>query len=50
VEQVAILVHDERINFDPDRLTELYVKLGESAAESVVCRALEDMSIKLRRI
>ena len=50
MEQVAILVHDERINFDPDRLTELYVKLGESAAESVVCRALEDMSIKLRRI
>jgi len=50
VEQVAILTHDERVHFDPDRLTELYAELGENAAENVVCRALEELSIKLRRI
>lgn len=50
MEQVAILIHDERVQFDPDRLTELYVELGEDAAENVVCRALEELSVKLRRI
>ena len=50
MEQVAILVHDERVSFDPERLAELYTQLGEQAAEGAVCRALEDMSIRLRRI
>ncbi|WP_420861565.1 hypothetical protein [Algirhabdus cladophorae] len=50
MEQVAILTHEERVHFDPDRLTELYAELGELAAETVVCRALEELSIKLRRI
>jgi len=50
VEKVAILVHDESVSFHPERLAELYSKLGESAAENVVCRALEDMSNRLRRI
>ena len=50
MEQVAILTHDERVHFDPNRLEELYEQLGENAAENVVCRALEELSIKLRKI
>ena len=32
---------------DRDRLNDLYVQLGQHAAEDVVCRALEEMAARL---
>ncbi len=32
---------------NPDRLEELYSKLGEAGAEDVVCRALEELAVRL---
>lgn len=35
---------------DSDRLNDLYVQLGQHAAEDVVCRALEEMAARLSHI
>ncbi|MBD3665630.1 hypothetical protein [Sulfitobacter aestuariivivens] len=37
----------ERVRLDPDRLGSLYAQLGESSAEDVVCRALEELALRL---
>lgn len=39
--------HDEVIRIDSDRLTDLYVELGEAAAEDVICRAMEELAVRL---
>ena len=50
VEQVTRLTQSEPIGLDPKRLDELYLQLGPSAAEDVVCRALEEMAARLAQI
>lgn len=35
---------------DSDRLNDLYMQLGQHAAEDVVCRALEEMAARLSHI
>ncbi|MCZ4352217.1 hypothetical protein O4H61_06770 [Roseovarius aestuarii] len=38
---------DEVVGLNSDRLEELYVQLGERGAENVVCRALEELAVRL---
>lgn len=47
VEQVVMLMQDERVRLDQDRLGELYAQLGEAGAEDVVCRAMEELAARL---
>ena len=47
VEHLTLLKQNEAVHFDPERLKELYVQLGEASAEDVVCRALEELAVRL---
>jgi hypothetical protein len=42
-----MLKHNEAIQMNTGRLEELYVRLGEAGAEDVVCRALEELALRL---
>lgn len=44
---VIMLVQSENIRLDPDRLGSLYRQLGETGAEDVVCRAIEELAVRL---
>ncbi|EAQ43414.1 MAG: hypothetical protein BM560_18590 [Roseobacter sp. MedPE-SWde] len=37
----------ENVRLDPDKLGELYSQLGEAGAEDVVCRAIEELAVRL---
>ncbi|MBM7067149.1 hypothetical protein [Actibacterium sp. 188UL27-1] len=43
----ARLPLDETVRLDPDKLGTLYYQLGEAGAETVVCRAMEELAIRL---
>lgn len=47
MEQVTLLKQEEVVELNPDRLEELYAQLGESGADDVVCRALEELAVRL---
>lgn len=47
VEQITNLIHAEQIRLNPDRLGELYCQLGEPGAEDVICRAIEELAVRL---
>lgn len=47
VEQISTLVLAEPIRLDPDRISELYCQLNEAAAEDVICRAIEELAVRL---
>jgi hypothetical protein len=47
VEHVLVLAQQEVVRLDPDRLEALYLQLGESGAEDVVCRAMEEVAVRL---
>lgn len=38
---------NEKVRVDQDRLGALYAQLGENAAEDVVCRAMEELALRL---
>jgi hypothetical protein len=44
---LAVLRHEEGVRLDPDPLVALYSELGESGAERVVCRAIEELAARL---
>lgn len=44
------LMFDEKVRLDSDRLAELYVQLGEAGAQDVVCRAMEELAVRLTRL
>lgn len=44
---MTVLVLDEVIRMDSDSLTDLYVELGEAGAEDVICRAMEELAVRL---
>lgn len=48
--KLAVLRHEEGVRLDPDRLVALYADLGESAAEQVMCRAMEELAQRLTEI
>ncbi|MGR3760971.1 hypothetical protein ACUXV3_12695 [Roseobacteraceae bacterium NS-SX3] len=39
--------HKENVRLDPGKLSELYSQLGETGAEDVVCRAIEELAVRL---
>jgi len=47
VAKVITLDQKETVRLDPDRLGNLYRQLGEAGAEDVVCRAIEELAIRL---
>lgn len=47
MEHVITLRQNEGVQVNPDRLEDLYRQLGESGAEDVVCRALEELAARL---
>ncbi len=47
VSDVCELIQFENVRLDPDRLKTLYHQMGESGAEEVVCRAIEELAVRL---
>ena len=47
MEHILVLTQDEPVRVDPERLRELYMRLGEAGAEDVVCRAMEEIAVRL---
>ncbi|MFC3613266.1 hypothetical protein ACFORG_05790 [Lutimaribacter marinistellae] len=47
VEKVTALVQTESVRLDSDRLGGLYSQLGDAGAEDVVCRAIEELAVRL---
>lgn len=47
---VANMKIDESVLFEPNRLADLYHRLGEIGAENILCDAMEDLTIQLVRI
>ncbi len=47
MEQIITLAQNETVRLDSDRLGELYAQLGEAGAEDVVCRAMEELAVRL---
>lgn len=41
---------EESVRLNPNRLTELFVQLGNRGAEGVVCRAMEELAVRLADI
>ena len=47
VAEVLDLIPSENVRLNPDCLSDLYMQLGEAGAEDVVCRAIEEMALRL---
>ena len=47
VATVLELKQSENVRLDPDRIGTLYRQLGEAGAEDVVCRAIEELAVRL---
>lgn len=47
---VTRLEPSEDVRLEPDRLAELFVQLGQQGAEDVVCRAMEEISLRLAKV
>ena len=47
MKQVTKIVPREAANVDQDRLSALYLQLGQANAEDVVCRAMEELALRL---
>jgi len=47
VEQIVTLNPKETVRLDQDQLGGLFCQLGEAGAEDVVCRAIEELAVRL---
>ncbi len=47
VANILTVVHTENVHLDPDKLSDLYKELGARGAEDVVCRAIEELAVRL---
>lgn len=47
---ITTLVFDENIRLNSERMAELYVQLGEAGAQDVVCRAMEELAVRLAKV
>ncbi|SCZ66033.1 hypothetical protein SAMN04488118_106132 [Epibacterium ulvae] len=47
VANILTVVHKENVRLDPGKLSDLYNELGETGAEDVVCRAIEELAVRL---
>ena len=50
MEKVSVLEPTEGARLDSDRLNALYAQLGRAAAEEVICRAMEELAVRLSYI
>jgi len=50
LEHVTLLRQDETVRLDPDRVHDLFLQLGDRAAEDLVCRGLEEMAARLAHV
>ncbi|PRY20751.1 hypothetical protein CLV78_112125 [Aliiruegeria haliotis] len=44
---IATLCHDEQVRLDSSKLQALYSQLGAAGAENVICRAMEELAVRL---
>lgn len=47
MEDVRTLAQAEQVRLDPDRLGALYRQMGEANAEEVICRAVEELAVRM---
>jgi hypothetical protein len=47
MENVLVLKPKDGVRVDQEKLTSLYMQLGEAAAEDVICRAMEELAVRL---
>ena len=47
MEDVTTLGQTEQVRLDSDRLGALYRQLGEANAEDVICRAVEELAVRM---
>jgi len=47
MENVLVLKPKDGVRVDQEKLTALYMQLGEAAAEDVICRAMEELAVRL---
>lgn len=47
MKQITLLEQDESVHLDLERIESLYMQLGPSNAEDIVCRALEELAARL---
>jgi len=47
VATLLALLQNESVRLDSDRLGELYHQLGEHGAQDIVCRAIEELAVRL---
>ncbi len=47
---ITVLAHDEAVQLDQDQLGLLYGQLGEQQADTVICKALEELANRLSSI
>lgn len=47
MENVTRLLKSENVRLDQDQLHGLYVQMGDTGAEEVVCRAIEELAVRL---
>ena len=45
--KICAFAPDESVRLEPDRLVELCLQMGEAGAEDVVCRAIEELALRL---
>lgn len=50
LEHVTLLRQDETVRLDPARVHDLFLQLGDRAAEDLVCRGLEEMAARLAHV
>jgi hypothetical protein len=41
------MTHQESVRLNPDTLCDLYDQMGEAGAEDVICRAIEELAVRL---
>ena len=49
MKDVTTLIPTEQVRLDPERLSALYQQMGEANAEDVVCRAVEELAVRMAR-
>lgn len=50
VTNITTMAFDEKVRLNSDRMAELYVQLGEAGAQDVVCRAMEELAVRLAKV
>ena len=50
MERVTLLAYSEPVRVEPEQLNGLYTQLGISGAEDVVCRAMEEIALRMNRM